>query len=109
MDPPRKVNNESMKTAKTKLYLGDKVHHSGNPKYMIIDCQTKAYAAFALIRAILEDVSLNHHCINMGLVFRGEPISQQDHLQCRSFPLRRSHSLSQESHILRGNTPTHYI
>jgi hypothetical protein len=65
-----KVHEEVMKTGDNAVYLGDTINKSGSQKQNIIDRQAKAYAAFAGIRAILEDVPLGRYRIEIGLELR---------------------------------------
>ena len=65
-----KVHDDIMKTSESEVYLGDTIHKSGSPKLNIINRQAKAYAAFAEIRAILDDVPLGRFRIEIGLHLR---------------------------------------
>ena len=51
-------------------YLGDSVHESGKTRFNVLERRTKANAAFAEIRAILEDVPLGKYRIEVGLHLR---------------------------------------
>ena len=54
--PTIKVHGQEMHKAKSIKYLGDTVHESGKVCFNIQERRSKANAAFAEIRAILEDV-----------------------------------------------------
>ena len=51
-------------------YLGDTIHESGKVSYKIEERRSKGYAAFADIRAILEDVPLGKYRLPIGLQLR---------------------------------------
>ena len=59
-----------MHKASSFKYLGDTVHESGKNMINIIKRRAKAYAIFAEIRAILEDVPLGKYRTQIGLQLR---------------------------------------
>ena len=68
--PQLKVHNKPMHKASSFKYLGDTVHKSGKNMINIIERRAKAYAIFAEIRAILEDVPLGKYRTQIGLQLR---------------------------------------
>ena len=68
--PKFKVHGNKMHKADHIKYLGDTGHESGKASYNIIERRSKGYAAFAEIRAILEDVPLGKYRIQIGLQLR---------------------------------------
>ena len=59
-----------MHQAQSLTYLGDTVHESGKISYNLLEGRAKAYAIFAKIRAILDDVPLGKYRIETGLQLR---------------------------------------
>ena len=59
-----------MEKAQSLKYLGEIVHESGKNNYNLLERRAKAYAIFAEIRAILEDVPLGKYRIQTGLQLR---------------------------------------
>ena len=59
-----------MHKAESIKYLGDSVHESGKVKLNMMERRNKANAAFAEIRAMLEDVPLGIYRTEIGLNLR---------------------------------------
>ena len=59
-----------MNKTESLTYLGEKVHESGKNKFNLLDRRAKAYAIFAEIRTILEDVPLGKYRTQVGLQLR---------------------------------------
>ena len=68
--PQLKVHGKPMHKAESLMYLGETVHESGKNKYNLLERRAKAYAIFAEIRAILEDIPLGKYRIQIGLQLR---------------------------------------
>ena len=62
-----KVHGENMHQATSNKYLGDLIHISGKIKENLNERCVKAVASFSVIRAILEDIPLGRHRIEIGL------------------------------------------
>ena len=68
--PELKVHEESMKNSNREKYLGDKIDGSGTPKATIDDRKSRGYAAASEILAILKDIPLGEHKMEIGLHLR---------------------------------------
>ena len=65
-----KVHGENMHQATSNKYLGDLIHKSGKIKENLNERCVKAVASFSVIRAILEDIPLGRHRIEISLELR---------------------------------------
>ena len=65
-----KVHDEIMETTETEKYLGDFVSNSGKIDKTIEDRKNKGYAMMSQIMAILEEIPLGRHRIEIGLLLR---------------------------------------
>ena len=68
--PQLRVHDKKMHKASCLKYLGDTIHESGKNLINIIERRAKAYAIFAEIRAILEDLPLGKYRTKVGLQLR---------------------------------------
>ena len=65
-----KVHEYSMETSTKEKYLGDFITNSGTPKANIEERRTKGYAIVAEIMAILNQIPLGRHKLEIGLQLR---------------------------------------
>ena len=68
--PNLRVHQQQLHKNTSLKYLGDIVHESGKVNINLIERRAKAYAIFAEIRAILEDVPLGKYRVEVGLQLR---------------------------------------
>ena len=68
--PQLRVHDKKMHKASSLKYLGDTIYKSGKNFINIIERRAKAYAIFAEIRAILENVPLGKYRTKIGLQLR---------------------------------------
>ena len=61
MCPTLKVHQEEMKSSQKEKYLGDIITNKGTIKATIEERKAKGYAAVAEIMAILKDIPLGEH------------------------------------------------
>jgi hypothetical protein len=68
--PELKIHDKSMKNSLKEKYLGDYICNKGTTKATIEERKAKGYAAVAEILAILRDIPLGQHKLEIGLKLR---------------------------------------
>jgi hypothetical protein len=68
--PELKIHEKSMKNSTKEKYLGDYISNKGTTKATIKERKAKGYAAVAEILAILRDIPLGQHALEIGLKHR---------------------------------------
>ena len=68
--PKLKVHEEEMETSEKEKYLGDVFNKNGSPKVNIEERKHKGYAIVSEILAILNEVPLGSHRMEIGLLLR---------------------------------------
>ena len=68
--PELKIHEKSMKNSTKEKYLGDYISNKGTTKATIEERKAKGYAAVAEILAILRDIPLGQHTLEIGLKLR---------------------------------------